>query len=216
MMEVMPVLAGAAVVVLVVVVVVGVCGGAGRGEGEEKSLEWEGEGDEAAEGGRALPASSATAAAVATMTGGLPLPVLVPRCVLEPLCDLDKNKRRLGFLRGDVVAGGGAPSDDEVKDEEEADEEADEEDGREGAVEGVAPNPSVDRTRCIVLRVLCGLIFSPRASTTKAWGPSDWISSGDREKGMLRLGFLWPWPGSLRLDEAEGGNLCNKCVYVCG
>ena len=88
------------------------------------------------------------------------MPVLVPRCVLEPLCDLDKNKRRLGFLRGDVIGGEGVPSDDEVKGEEEADEEEDEEDGREGAVEGVAPNPSVDRTRCIVLRVLWAYLLT--------------------------------------------------------
>lgn len=174
MMEVMPALAGIAVVV-VVVVVVGVCGGAGRGEGEENSLECDGEGDEAAEGDRALSASSApaAAAAVATMMGCLPLPVLVPRWLLEPLCDLDRKRRRLGFLRGEVTAGGGAPSDadDEVEDDEATeDEEAD--DGREGAVEGVAPNPSVDRTRCIVL-VLCGLVSSPRASATKARGPSD-------------------------------------------
>lgn len=154
MMDVMPALAGMAAAVLVaLVVVVGVCGGAGRGEGEENSLEWEGEGDEAAEGDRALPTSSASAATAvaATMTGCLPLPVLVPRCVLEPLCDLDRNRRRLGFLRSDVPAGGGAPSDDEVEDDEE---EADEEDGREGAVKGVVPNPSVDRTRCIVPLVL--------------------------------------------------------------
>lgn len=176
MMEVMPALAGIAVVV-----VVGVCGGAGRGEGEEKSLACEGEGDEAAEGDRALPTSSASAAAAAaaatTTTGCLPL----PRCVLEPLCDLDRNKRRLGFLWGDVPvpAGGEAPSDDEVEDDDD-DEEADEEEedgGREGAVEGVVPNPSMDRTRCIVL---CGLVFSPRASTTKARGPSDWIVGDDR------------------------------------
>jgi hypothetical protein len=92
----------------------------------------------------------------------------MPRCVPEPLCDLDRNRRRLGFLRGDVPAGGAVPSDDEVEDD---DEEADEEDGREGAVEGVVPNPSVDRTRCIVLLglllLLCRVVCTLRAPPPK-------------------------------------------------